>query len=111
MSLRRRVVLVGLVLFVGFIVAHSVLPWTSTVPIAAPAGASPKAVVFHCGALWASGYVHRPAHIPFPVVGTPCARRVTYRTLTFLDVLLGAAAFITALRWGRGASRQTQAAV
>lgn len=94
-------VLVALVVYVGFIVVHAVLPWTSTIPLATPAGVAAKTAHFRCGALWSSLYVHAPAHLPYPLKGTPCAGSDTYRVLTFIDVLLGLAAFVIVLGRGR----------
>lgn len=101
MSTGRRLATAGLLAFLAFVVVHAVIPWTSTLPLAIPPGVAPQSAVFSCGALWGPGYVHAPARMPYPAVGTPCSGRGTYRAMSGLDVLLAGAGLAVVMRWGR----------
>ncbi|HLI54217.1 MAG TPA: hypothetical protein VKU88_07825 [Acidimicrobiales bacterium] len=91
MSATRRVILAGLLVFLGFVVFHSVTPWSWSAPQAAPAGVTARQVSYTCGPLWGSGYVHGPPSTAYPLQGTPCAHRASAQLVSGVDVAIALA--------------------
>jgi hypothetical protein len=101
-SITRRLLIVSLVLFLGFLLYHAVRPvhWTSIDET--PIGVTGKTVTFTCGAPWGHPYVHAPAHQPpYPILGVPCSSRRTDRIMLAFDVTVGAAALAALIAWPR----------
>lgn len=99
MSNRRRVVLVGLAVFLGFTLYHALSPWGWSGQTVPPAGVAVQTVSYTCGAPWGSSYVHGPTSTAYPLTGKPCGQRGTYQLMTAVDVLLGVFALATVAGW------------
>jgi hypothetical protein len=97
----RRLILVGLVLFVVLVAYHAATPWKWAAATTPPAGVKVQVVSYTCGAVWGSGYVHGPATTAYPLAGRPCAGRGSYQVLTVLDVFLAVFAIAVLASWGR----------
>lgn len=101
-SKTRRLLLIGFVIFVGFVVYHGLRSskWTS---IDEPSpGVRPTTVTFNCGAPWGHSKVQPTKTLPpYRVNGTPCGTYKTDRVMLTLDVFVGVAAIAVLLAWPR----------
>lgn len=101
LSTARKTILVGLILFVGFVVYHALVPYGWSGQTNAPAGVAPQDVSYTCGAPFGQGYVHGPATTAYPLNGRPCGERADYQIMTVVDVVVGALGIGAALAWRR----------
>ena len=99
MSFTRRIVLVGLALFIGFCLYHAISPWGWSTDLQTPPGVPTQSVSYTCGAPWGSGYVHGPTNTAYPIGSTPCGQRTEYQLMTAIDVLIGVFAFAVVGGW------------
>jgi hypothetical protein len=89
----RKWALLGVTVFLVFVVIHAFLPWHWVGQLEVPAGHKGENVTFRCAGPWASAYAHGPAHIPFPFSGTPCSGRTGLAVMDVIDVGVGLLAF------------------
>jgi len=105
----RRLVLVALVVFVGFVAYHALTPYGWSAQTEVPVGVPAHTISYTCGAPWQAGYVHGPPTTAYPLGATPCGERHTYQILTFLDVVLGVFGIALVAGWGRLVDRSAVA--
>lgn len=101
MSTARKTFLVGLILFVAFVVYHALVPYGWSGQTNVPAGVASQDVSYTCGAPFGTAYVHGPATTAYPLNGTPCGQRSDYQIMTVVDVIFGALGIGVVLAWRR----------
>lgn len=102
MGTTRRLIVAGLVVFLGFVIYHGFhsTRWTSYDE--PPAGVQMEIVTYACSAPWSSNYVHAPKNLPpYAVAGVPCGDHQTNRVTIAVDVILGVAGLAVTLAWPR----------
>jgi hypothetical protein len=97
----RRWVGLGISAWIVVIVALSVIPHKTSIPLATPAGQKAMTVSFTCGPLWGSGYVHGPRATAYPLTSKPCTTRQTERDMTVADVIFGLIVIVVLLEFAR----------
>jgi hypothetical protein len=101
MSRRRRIIAVGLTVFVVFGILYAFVSTSWHSQLMTPSGVPAENVVYKCGPLWGSGYVRGPSTTKYPVEGKPCSTRTEDRDMDAADIILGIAGIALAVTWGR----------
>ncbi|MGI8686511.1 MAG: hypothetical protein ACR2MO_15720 [Acidimicrobiales bacterium] len=83
----RRRLFSMLLVYCAAMVLWASRPWTDTVALETPAGASPAFVEYRCPSVFSSGTDPEPAEEPaFPLRRRPCEQQGTHRALFVIDL-------------------------